>query len=160
FLLFHRFLYRLDKVRALLIGSQARGMLVGFFSLRIFIDGDALIGVVKHAPDHLQTRSLGRSRPWLGLGLGLLGGLPLPRGLFLILFFVSYFLGLFVDLSVLFFLIQFFFLIDLFVLVLPPLRGLVVGTQILAVQNASGHEIPPVSIISEIQHKTGLTVKI
>jgi len=42
-------------------------------------------------------------------------------------------------------------LIDLFVLVLPPLRGLVVGTQILAVQNASSHEISPLAMISEIQ---------
>src|SRR5262249_45072702 len=96
----HRLLHRLDEVRALFIRGQPGGVLVGLLALGIVIGGDALIGVVKDAPDHLHPRDLGSSRPWLGLGLGLLGRLPLLRDLFLILFLVYNLLSLFIDMLI------------------------------------------------------------
>src|SRR5438105_418332 len=102
---------------ALLIGSQPGRVFIGFLALGIFVDGDALVGIVKDAPHYLHPRDLGRPRPGLGLGLGLLDRLLfLFRRLFLIRLFVFYFRSFFIDFTFLLVLIPFFFLFlfDLF----------------------------------------------
>src|SRR5262249_22221477 len=102
-------------------------------------------GVVKDAPNHLHPHDLGGSRPWLGLGLRLLGRLPLFRSTFLILILVYDLLSVVIGFALVIVLFGLFFLFHFLFLAFAALRGLVVGTQVLAIQNASGHEKPPVS---------------
>src|SRR5205085_5427067 len=125
----------------LLIGGQAGGVLVGLLALGIVIDGNALVGVIEDAPYDLHPRHFGRPRPGLGLGLGLLDRLPLLGSFLFLLIDVFGFVCFFLDFAFSLILLSLFF-IHLFRFALAALGGLIVSTQILAVQYASAHKIP------------------
>src|SRR5262249_31722355 len=135
FLLLDRLLDRLHEVSALLVRRQLGGVLVGFLPLRVVVDGHPLVGVIEDAPTHFHADHLGRPRARLGLGLGLLGGRLLLLGrrffvLFLCLILVAV-AGLLTGFG--FFLVlvvAFFLFVHVFVILLAPLGGLEVGTQV------------------------------
>src|SRR5437773_1507069 len=79
FLLLDRLLDGLDEMRAAFVGSELGGVLVGLPASRIFVGGDALVGIAEHAPDDAHARDLGRA----GAGLGL--GFDFRRGRFFLL---------------------------------------------------------------------------
>jgi hypothetical protein len=138
-----------------LVLHEAGRVGVGLGLARVLVGGDALVRVVEHAPHDAQPRHLGRARTRLFRRLGrldldgLLFLLFLGRFLVLLvalaftllLFLAFLFAFLFLFLAFLFVLVRLFFLflVGLFVL-FAPFRGVKIGPQVLAVQDAPSHE--------------------
>src|SRR5262249_23939086 len=124
--------------------------------LRIFIRGDACVGVIEHPPDNLQPHYLGRARASLGLGrsLGRLRRfrlfLLLRRILVVVFVAVFLFVGLLVAGFLLAFLFLLVFLLFVFVFLflfgfvglftLAAFSGIVLLAKFHSIANALGHE--------------------
>jgi hypothetical protein len=150
-------------VGALLVGSQAGGVVVGLLAFRIVISSNPLVGVVEHRPDDLHAHHLGSAAARLGgLGLGRLGFrlgscLLFLLGRILIVVVATFLIGFFVScfgflvgglffffLFVFAFLFDFFFgLVGFFTFRLAAFGGLIIGAQFFARQNASSHACSP-----------------